>query len=336
MANEEHLAVLKRGVEAWNQWRQKNPEVRPDLGRAKLARANLRGADLSGADLSGADLSGADLSGANLTWADLSRADLSGADLSGANLCFWADLSGANLSGANLRDASVEWTTFGNVDLSVVKGLETVQHYGPSTVGIDTIYRSGGRIPEAFLRGAGIPESFIENMAALVGALQPGQFYSCFISYSHEDKDFVEQLYTRLREKHIRVWYDVEGMRGGKKTHEQIKAAVREYDKLIVVLSEASMQSEWVKTEIHYARQREVEEGRQVLFPIRLTDFETIRQWQAFDADIGKDMAKEIREYFIPDFSRWKVQEEFEKAFARLVQDLGQEEAQPHELTGAE
>ena len=70
MANEEHLKILKQGVEQWNKWRLENA-IRPDL---------------SGADLSGANLSGADLSGANLSGADLSGANLSGADLSGANL----------------------------------------------------------------------------------------------------------------------------------------------------------------------------------------------------------------------------------------------------------
>ena len=40
--------------------------------------------------------------------------------------------------------------------------------------------------------------------------------------------------------------------------------------------------------------------------PIRLVDFEKLRDWENFDADTGKDSAREIREYFIPDFSNWK------------------------------
>jgi hypothetical protein len=33
-------------------------------------------------------------------------------------------------------------------------------------------------------------------------------------------------------------------------------------------------------------------------------------------------MAREIREYFIPDFSYWKDHDAFEAAFARLLKDL--------------
>jgi len=37
MANEEHLKILRQGVEAWNKWRKANPNIQPDLGRADLS-----------------------------------------------------------------------------------------------------------------------------------------------------------------------------------------------------------------------------------------------------------------------------------------------------------
>src|SRR5262245_54616004 len=58
MANDEHVAMLKKGVAAWNAWRDQNPDLRPDLRGTNLNRQNLSGADLSGADLSKAKLSG--------------------------------------------------------------------------------------------------------------------------------------------------------------------------------------------------------------------------------------------------------------------------------------
>src|SRR5947199_169131 len=113
MANEEHLKILKEGVEAWNRWRQGN-EVIPDL----------IGADLIGAHLSRANLNSADLSSANLQYANLHQ---------------------AKLSGANLENALASHTKFPDCDLSEVKGLDLVNHTGPSTIGIDTIYASKGK-----------------------------------------------------------------------------------------------------------------------------------------------------------------------------------------------
>jgi uncharacterized protein YjbI with pentapeptide repeats len=59
MANPEHLAILKRGVEQWNRWRKENPRVMPDLDEAHLSEADLRGAHLAESDLRRADLRGA-------------------------------------------------------------------------------------------------------------------------------------------------------------------------------------------------------------------------------------------------------------------------------------
>jgi uncharacterized protein YjbI with pentapeptide repeats len=121
MANPEHLAKLKEGVEAWNTWKFANIGIIPDLSGANLfeaylSEADLRQADLSGADLSSAnlgltDLNRADLSGVTLNRADLRQANLSGAKLSGALLFLailsWANLRGADLRGANLREAGL-------------------------------------------------------------------------------------------------------------------------------------------------------------------------------------------------------------------------------------
>lgn len=41
MANEEHIAILKQGVEVWNNWRQENPDIRPDLSTLSLSESIL-------------------------------------------------------------------------------------------------------------------------------------------------------------------------------------------------------------------------------------------------------------------------------------------------------
>jgi hypothetical protein len=60
MANEEHIALLKQGGGAWNAWREKNPNIVPDLNEADLIEAPTRPrpGELIGADLSNAALVG--------------------------------------------------------------------------------------------------------------------------------------------------------------------------------------------------------------------------------------------------------------------------------------
>jgi uncharacterized protein YjbI with pentapeptide repeats len=332
-----------------------------NLTRANLNRAHLSGAHLYKANLSEANLSDANLSQADLNWADLSRACLTEADLSEANLhganlsrayLYGVDFSDANLSNANLHrailnladlhgadlnwahlqdtnfcEATIGLTTLGATELDSAQGLNTVRHIGPSIIGIDTLYKSDGKIHEAFLRGCGVPDSLIEYLPSLIGAMQPLQFYSCFISYSTKDEDFARRLHQRMRAEHLRVWFAPEDIQGGKKLHEQVERAIQLYDRLLLVLSEDSIHSEWVTSEIYNARQVEIREQRRKLYPIRLISMETLKAWKCFDLDAGKDLAREVREYFIPDFSNWKDHEAFEAAFAGLLRDLRATEA---------
>jgi hypothetical protein len=97
MANDEHVAMLKKGVDAWNAWRDENPAIGPDLRQANLSQANLSQANLSQANLSGADLSEANLGEVKLSYANLGGANLTGASLQGAQL-IKTDLTGADLT----------------------------------------------------------------------------------------------------------------------------------------------------------------------------------------------------------------------------------------------
>ncbi|MEM7244619.1 MAG: pentapeptide repeat-containing protein [Acidobacteriota bacterium] len=132
MANPEHLAKLKEGVEAWNEWRAENPHVVPDLGGAevlvgKLSQANLSAADLSEAMLFQADLREARLMNADLSRARMQRANLGGAILHGADLTgsdlFMANLSNADIRNSDLSEAHLNKAILTNVDLSRIRGL---------------------------------------------------------------------------------------------------------------------------------------------------------------------------------------------------------------------
>jgi hypothetical protein len=111
-------------------------------------------------------------------------------------------------------------------------------------------------------------------------------------------------------------------VQGGKKLHEQIDEAIRRYERLLLILSPSSMNSKWVETEIRNARNRELAEGKRILFPVRLTAWEELKKWKLFNADEGRDLATEIREYYIPDFSDWKNPDPYQKELEKLLRDL--------------
>lgn len=293
---------------------------------AQFDRADLTSSNFLFADLAMSELSHAKLRGANMACAVLYQAWLDYTDFAGANF-YSCDLSGAILEDTNFADATFCETHLSELELIYALGLDQVVHKGPSFLSVETIYNAKGALSNDFLRGCGVPDQLITFLPSLLGAMEPIQFYSCFISYSHKDEEFCKRLHSRMRDDKLRVWFAPEDVKGGKKLHEQIDHAIRIHDKLLLVLSEASMKSEWVATEISKARSREVKEGKQILFPIRLVPFEHIRDWSAFDADTGKDMAKEIREYFIPDFSDWKNHDAFEKEYAKLLSDMKSTEA---------
>jgi uncharacterized protein YjbI with pentapeptide repeats len=282
-----------------------------DLRAANLSGTNFSRADLIVANFSEANLSGADLEGANLNGADLSRANLTEANLGRTDL-IGANLSEANLRGAILNGAGVAYTTFADVDLSQTKGLEAVWHQGPSTIGVDTLYRSRGRIPRVFLRGAGVPEDFIAYALTLFD--QAIQFYSCFISYSSKDQNFAERLYADLQNKGVRCWFAPEDMKIGDKIKPAIDQAIRLRDKLLLIFSRNSINSDWVEREVETALEEEAKRKQVVLFPVRLD--ETVMETdQAWAADIR-------RARHIGDFSRWKDHHAYQQAFERLLRDL--------------
>lgn len=363
MAQQEHLDLIKQGVEAWNNWRNKHPRTVPDLRGAHLSRVNLGGtyfsdnelnsdinenearvvisynlnkanlsnaylrhADLSDADfdkaklhkakiamadLSGADLSNADLSEAELQYTNLYRAILVETDFTKANLV-GAQFTGNELTGANFSYAIIGDTHFSSVDLRQVKGLETARHTSPSYLSTSTLELSEGCIPEIFLRGAGLSDSFIEYARALTQ--RPIEYYTCFISYSSKDQDFAERLYADLQNHNVRCWYAPEDLKIGDEFRTCIDESIRLHDKLLLVLSQHSVMSHWVKKEVETAFEKEHRHNKSVLFPIMLDDT-VMRTTQAWAADIS-------RTRHIGDFTHWKEHDAYQKGLQRLLRDL--------------
>ncbi len=307
-----------------------------NLRGANLKNVNLRGADITSMDMGtgyyqGADLTGADLSGADLTWMNMRYVTLTDANLTAATLgvvnlsisklrntnftkaqLMETDFWSAQFDGAILSHSSIGWCKFIGNDLSKVKGLDTVEHKGPSSTGIDTLYRSGGRIPDIFLQGAGVPDNFITYIASLV--VKPMEFYSCFINYSSQDQDVAKRLYADLQSKGIRCWFAPEHLKIGEKIRIGIDESIRHYDKLLLILSKESVRSDWVEQEVETALAKERQGKKAVLFPIRIDD--TVTQidsgWPA--------LIKNTRN--IGNFTAWKDHDSYMKAFDRLLRDL--------------
>lgn len=338
MANPEHLEILKQGVEVWNEWRIGN-SVTPDLEEAdlnnanlhsyvltgsNLRRAQLREANLVGAALQGAVLYNADLLRANFSFAQLNSADLRAtasngvnfqrANLIGADLT-WSDLVNVNftwadLSNADLTNAQLGGTVFGHNDLSTVKGLDTVRQLAPSAIGIGTIYESRNKISEVFLRGCGVPDNLIAFAKSL---FSPIEFYSCFISYSSEDEEFARRIYADLQATGIRAWFAPENLKAGDRFRDEIDSAIRVHDKLILVLSERSIHSNWVHSEIRKAIEIERETQRTILFPISIDN--SVFSYLSH-------LPENLMDRQILDFSQWRDRDRYITAMSRLAKAL--------------
>jgi threonyl-tRNA synthetase len=144
--------------------------------------------------------------------------------------------------------------------------------------------------------------------------LQPIQFYSCFISYSSKDHEFARRVHADLQDKGIRCWFAPEDMKIGDRIRTKIDEVIRLHEKLLLVLSVNSIDSDWVEKEVETAFEKERETRSTVLFPVRLDDgvMESKTGWAA---DIK-------RSRHIGDFRRWKDHGGYRKAFERLLRDL--------------
>ena len=310
---------------------------------ATLHQADLRHANLTKANLRYADLRGANLNDANLTGIKLRGAMIQGADLSETNLT-WAKLIDADLRDADLTSAQCGWTVFADVDLSTTRGLDTVVHRGPSSVGIDTLAKSSGRISAEFLRGCGLSPWQITQSQLCDPALQVDQIRKIqqevtaqrtaaadyrggvFIAYSLNDSEFVNKLYHRLREEGIAAWLDGHETESSplqkRPVHKQISAAIHDADTVVLVLSAASTDNDWVEHELEAARRRELSAQRDVLCPVALDDSWKARlidtSWKAKLEDV---LWRHNKTKNVMDFSQWRSKE-FDSLFPLLLENL--------------
>jgi uncharacterized protein YjbI with pentapeptide repeats len=354
MADKVHLEILGAGVEVWNSWREsilrkdaaaacgigsfsEEKDRFPDLEGADLRYYSLRHVDLSNVNLSGSNLLGAHMSFADLRGASLRGAFLYGADL--ANAMLWntdltdADLRRAHLYGAEFREAQLVGTRFEGAilgrtiiaasDISSSAGLDRAEHAAASTIGVDTLYKSKGKVSAEFLFSAGVPGHFAEYLPSLVGE-RPLQYYSCFISHSTKDRAFCDRFCADLRSQGVRCWYFPEDAAFGRGVWAEIDRGIKIFDKMILVCSINSLRSGPVMREVHRALAREDEEGRDVLFPVRLDNHVFSPKW---DHPLKQDISARV----VGDFSGYvqddaRYDSKYRDSFRRLMSALGASE----------
>lgn len=302
-----------------------------DLEFAVLKEAILHGAKFNRTLLRQTNFQDTKLTGANFYSTNFLGCDLERADLTSASF-FGAWFSGTIFHQVILNEAIFGATVFGEIDLSETISLEATRHIAPSIIDLGTLKLSKGKIPEKFLRGCGFNDLDIEYAKLADPSLDPDQvtditykinqlyiggsikYYSCFISYSSKDQEFAYRLHDNLQDNGVRCWFDREDLKVGDAIRPVIDRQIRLRDKLLVILSENSLKSEWVGDEVEAALEEESKGDRLLLIPIRLDDtiLKTREDWAA----------KIKRRRHIGDFSNWKDKASYQKAFERLLRDL--------------
>ena len=307
-----------------------------DLTYAKLGHANLKSANLTGADLPKADLTKADLKSAILIGSNLTNANLTGAYLTDAYLVI-ANLTNANLTEVDLASAKLGETFLANLDLTPCVDITDIQHRAPSHVSSQTLELTAASLSkdpsrrgevETFLRAAGVPETIMDAFALMIA--NPIEFYSCFISYSHNDKSFARRLYNDLQAQGIRCWLDEKNTHLGDDIYDAVDRGIRLWDKVLLCCSKSSLTSWWVEDEINKAfeKERKLQEERgekiMTLIPLDLDGY-------LFDG-WNDGRAAMVRKRLAGNFRGWESDNSiFEAAFEKLAEALKTERDRPPE-----
>jgi uncharacterized protein YjbI with pentapeptide repeats len=325
MANPDHVRLVQAGAHATWEWRGERLDLRDAdlsglrLRDGRLDRADLRGARLVGADLTGTRLQEAALEAAHLIRAVLNDVQLGGARCAGAlfcaaslrrAVCVRGDFRRANLTGCDLEKATLtharlagallQSTNLVDADLHGVLGLDEVIHEGPSELGTHSLLRLGNELPAEFLRGVGLPDSFIRYLPAIVASSRPVDFSATFLCAATADSELAHRLQHDLRAAGIRCW-----LRLSHPENIEFDAPIRLHERLVIVCSKHTASDPWLA---QLLRSAERPGPREPTLWVLADDC-----WNSVPPPPGTPMF---------DFSRWHDFRNYAQAFDQLVESI--------------
>jgi hypothetical protein len=316
-----------------------------DMGSSVIKRSDFFGSDLSGVRfdkvvalqtdfraVKAKDLSGAkavftkcDLTSGTFTRSSMPNSILIGCELTEVNFSA-ADLRKAAihhsvLIGTDFADACLDevslWNAhFVDVDITPFTSVHAT-HAGPSPVDWRSVLKSvksPGLLE--FLVSTGMPEVFASSLIAAARSITDGQkrkfLRTTFISFGAPDEAFARRLYDALTRNGVVTFFFPESAQPGLKLSSLMSTGINEYDRTILICSQASLVRPGVRNEIQLAVDREAREGGSSrIIPVTIDDFVFTEWWPE-----RPENSRAIRDRVIADF---READKFPKEVSKLL-----------------
>jgi hypothetical protein len=232
-------------------------QSKTDLGIVNESQLLRFGITANNADFSHAELNGATLNHCQLQNAKFTKAFIA------------AEFDSSDIRGADFGGSHILASSFFNVDVSAAKNMNSASYHSDCRIDYQTIKLSQN-VPTPLLAACGVAHFHIPYIDAI--SKNSAKHPSCFISYSVKDDKFIQRFRNELANNGIRSWFAPRDLPFGASTRDVIESQIRSHDRLIVVLSKSSLQSQWVQFEVETALEIERKKKKEIIIPVCIDD----------------------------------------------------------------
>lgn len=289
-----------------------------NFDKAVLTKIRAQGTYWRNATLSRTEISG-DFTVSNFYIADFTGAKVHNCGFPLSELRYLR-LNHTNFA-AYFGDTDLNSWTIINSDLSGIQNLSSGNIEYPFNIDFATLKNTANGLKEdsdktnkfsSFFKECGIPDEIIgvfrswAKVTPIIKevSLEDIDFYSCFLSYSHEDIKFAKSLQSYLQNNNIQCWFDEEHVFPGDNILDAVDQGIRRWDKVLLCCSSNSLNSPWVDREIEKALQKEEnlwrERGTKTLTIIPLNLDGYLFKWENSKASI-------LQSRLAADFTDWET-----------------------------